>query len=268
MFFNLINNKNIKDRAYDYMFSLCDSISCLNTNYTREFNESLIDFKNIKKAIKTVQEGESWGMFGQIYTLDLSLEIKDYLKKYSIYSYINTSEMVLENITLLKNKKVLYSICTHEGYEHFDDNFKKQVESFCLKEIETTNIYIELNNKISNILNQPLSEVSKELTILKDIYAYINEDWQAIIYVAPKTKQSYEDYFKIAKRYLSDDLIEKLNYHYSFKSIHSENHARNTPKEFLIKKTQDLYENEICKQIFEELSIISAIYFKTFGIKI
>jgi len=267
--FYLINNKEIKQRAYSYTLSLCDSVSFLYSDLDNKLNlEQAISstpYTSITKDILSTKNGRDvWNMEGVTCTFKLSDEIKNLISEKSLSHIFDLSSTCrLENLTLYKNNKILYSICSHEGYEEIDEEFKNLVSNFCLKEIENTILYKELLNKLNN-LKCNKEEIIKNLTILQDLNAYVNKDCDALIYVSPKFECSFESFLKLTKKYLSDKFFNLINKFNSYKDMH--------PTGF--PNLENMYtfnfipfeSTEIYKELTEEIGCWNAILLNKFGI--
>lgn len=271
MFFYLINNSELKEKAYEYIFSLCDSVAylytCYNNNSNFECDIIGTDYAKIKRSIIKSKTGESWGMRGTIYTFHLSNDIKKVINNLTLNRAIRlTDTSCLENLELYKNGKCLYSICSHEGYEEIDDEFLSRVSSFCLKEIEHTNLYQRVLDKFSNVLSYPLTQISRDLKILKSLDAYVQEDWQNVIRIAPEINCSYPQYLEIAHKYLSDGIVSQFAKFLSFKELYPTGYPRTFEEIMSFKNNPPFQSNELYKQIMEELDMYNVAIFKTFGV--
>ena len=136
-FFHFIYNAEIRERAFSYLLSLCDSAEMLRVEDNEEESDLEIDalgteYEYLITAIKGRKKGESWGMWGTIYKFALTDELKSLIMREGLSAMPQIlSGVRLENLTLLKCDKVMYATCSHEGYEHFDEDFKKNAENFC-----------------------------------------------------------------------------------------------------------------------------------------
>ena len=102
----------------------------------------------IKKGI------DEANMFAPIYYFKISEELKDFiLKQNNLLFSINIDEdYCLENLTLLKNNKVIYACCSHEGIEYYDDKPKEELNDYHIS--LDKDAYIDVNNKNYNELQK------------------------------------------------------------------------------------------------------------------
>jgi len=151
-FFNLINVKQIKKSCYEYLLSLCDKVTFLYNNnqgnVTFEQAISSCEYSDILKDLISVSYDSSWGMHGVHYSFSLSNNVKNLITEIELDgTFYIKSDQLLENLTLTKNDKVLYTVCSHEGYEDIDEEFSELVSNFCLKEIQKTHVFKTLLKK-------------------------------------------------------------------------------------------------------------------------
>lgn len=270
--FDLINNSEINTKSYNYIFSLCDSVSFLYVDYSNSINleQAILEskYQELTNEILTSKyDTDNWNMSGLIYFFKPTQYITNLIKQNSLQSAIElTKSCRLENLTLYKNNKVLYSICTHEGYEYIDDEFKNLVSNFCLNEIKKTDKYKELLSKIE-CLNCEKPELAKSIAILYDLSAYINQDNQAPIYITPKYECNFNNYLNLVKQYLSNNLFEQFNKYNSFKEISTTNYPNNLEDLNLIKSfTYTPNESlDIYKNLTEDLNVFNTILIEKFG---
>ena len=267
--FYLINNKEIKQKTYNYIFSLCDSGSFLYSDLDSKINlEQAISstrYNSITNDILSTKNGRDiWNMDGVTYTFKLSEQIKNLILEKSLSHIFELSNICrLENLTLYKNNKLLYSICSHEGYEDFDEEFKNLVSDFCLKEIENTTLYKELVNKLNN-LKCDKEEIIKNLTILQDLNAYVSKDCDALIYVSPKFECTFECYLKLTKDYLSGKFFNLINIFNSYKAMHPTGFP-NLENMYTLNFTP-FETTEIYKELTEEIQCWNAVLLNKFGL--
>lgn len=268
--FNLINNPEIKEKAYEYVFSLCDSVTFLFIDYkqTLSLDEAILQSKYpfLFSENHFVDIEDMWNMGRDTYKFNLTPEIKALITEHTFNKSIHlTDTCVLENITLYKDNKFLYSICTHEGYEEFNEEFKNKVTEFCSSEIVKTNLYKELLVKLNK--HKPSKEdIAKIIVILNDLKAYVQEDWQAFIRINPTFKCNFKDYLYLAKYYLSDSFYNTLKEYSDFKSLHQTGYP--TKASEAIKFNFTPFENsKIYKDLNTEIEIWHVILLNEFGIE-
>lgn len=273
MFFNLIHNSLIKDEAYDYMLSLCDSVSFLYVDYSNKSNFKIdvqfSDYNYICQYLTNEKEGESWEMKGREYTFNLSDTMKELIKTISIYGKLKiTNQSQLENLQLIKDNKIVYSICTHEGYEEIDEKFEKQISQFCLKEISKTGIYKKLYDKISYLQLSDINQIDKHFKILRDLDSYVSEAWNCVIYAPPTIDATYEDYLQLANKYLTTETNEDLKEFTSFKELFPSGYPTTFEELPLFDSSKTFINSFLYKQIMEEVDIASAVIYNLLQIEL
>lgn len=269
--FDLINCKEIKDKAYDYLLSLCDKASyLLYENNIRNLN--LKPFKDKHQRFfsdykHTEQGPDNWNMHGTIYFYGLNGNIKQTIKDNSLAGIIKLSDgLSFENLTLYKNNKVLYSICSHEGYEEIDKEFEQQVTEFCLKAIKSTPLYQELLTKHLSLTDRNINTVFEDLLVLEDLKAYIEEAWQFVIRMTPRKPVTYQEYFSLAQKYLSSNLVKTLENANDFKSLHPSGYPKTIDEASRFNLLR--FENtQTYKQLCEEIKVYYALMFNLYKAK-
>ena len=268
--FYLINHPEIKEQAYNYIFSLCNRVSFLYIDYSNTTNlEQTIlgtEFEQIlNNPINTNCKTDMWNMDGLIYTYNLTNEIKSLILKNSLSSRFELTKLCgLENLTLYKDNKIMYSVCSHEGYEHIDNEFENLVSDFCLNKIEKSNIYKEIFKKFENTQYSE-DEIIKNLVILGDLKSYVDKDCDAMIYATPKFDCNFENYINLAKEFLSDEFYSSLSSSNSFKNLHPTGH----PQKFEDFQTINFIPfeySEIQNQLDNQINIWNVILLKKFGL--
>ena len=83
-FFHYIYNDEIKERAFEYLLSLCDGAEVLyacnqDDEDDLEFAALGTEYEFLIPAIVGSKKGESWGMWGRIYTFALTDEFKNFI---------------------------------------------------------------------------------------------------------------------------------------------------------------------------------------------
>ena len=273
MFFHLINNSLIKEESYDYLLSLCDSVSFLYVDYSKskEFKSDIIatKYETIYNSLIKETIGQSWEMQGTIYTFALTDEIKNIIKEISLQGKIQLTESSqLENIELIKNNKTMYSICTHEGYEEIDEKFSEQVSQFCLKEISKTGTYKKLYEKISYLQLIDINQMDNHFTILRDLDNYVSEDWNRVIYAPPDIETTYKEYLLLVNKYLTNETVEDLKEFSSFKELFPAGYPSSFEEIHKFDYSNVFLKTYLYKQIMEEIDIASAVIYNILQIKV
>ena len=265
-FFNLCEHSQIRTSAYDYLLSLCDRVSYLygyRTDDKFDFDIEAIgtDFENDIKDIINKAVAESWGMSGARYSFMMSDRVKSIITEYGLGGIILVNNKKLENLSLYNNEKLLYSVCSHEGYESFDDEFKNIVSTFCLKKAAELPVYKELDNKFAKYSFAKNDELSKSFTILSELLNYVMQACKAVIHGMPVYEINYEDYVALAEKFLSDDLVKILKKYKSFDQLHPAGYPQTFAEIEKFANVQGFNCSEIYVELMEQLDILKAVWY-------
>ena len=234
-FFHFIDDEELSERAYAYLFTLCDR-----TQYLFDCPYGEADFaieaigtecEGMIGALERQRAGSSWGMHGAILSFRLTEEVKHAIERASLDGVLPVWDRRLENLVLYKEGKKLYSTCSHEGYTDIDDRFLKYVSKFCERELPKTPLWKALEERYARISSRPTARLWKELDMLGDLDRQVSEAWQKYIRQQPCYEMSFETYLRIAHEYLGRDICERLERAGSYRQLHPEGYAR-LPREF------------------------------------
>ena len=200
--------KFVKRKIIDFLFNICDEISFLIGNYGNKMELPLFNFDS-KKIIRTV---DFWNMEGRVYYFDITNKIKDYfLNIATLKDFIPISEENnFENLTLYKNKKLIFSICTHEGYVYIDDSIKSDMESYYKSIVKSDELFLFVKEKYLQLQNN--SEFNpKEIAILNDLNNYVAKARNSMIYQTPRYEYSEGKYKFLVKKYMPQYIYPYFN---------------------------------------------------------
>lgn len=224
-FFNLCENRFIRDVAYDFILSQCDKAEYLNSansDYFYDLSTELIGtgYEVIISDLIEYRDGSSWAMHGKLCAFSLSDKVKKMIKAHGLTGIIKLNDSVLENLSLYKGEKLLYDTCSHEGYEDIEKTFEKSVSDYCLSAIENTAIYAEFTQTFLKFPDKSIKKIKSDYLKLSDLYAYVQEAWQAMIYQPPKYPLTYNRYVGIAEKYLDGEIVCALKKFKNFKEVY------------------------------------------------
>ncbi len=229
-----INDPEISDDAYSFIFSQCDRVEYLNPTYGgRQIDviEELYgtDLDNFIPAFIACQDDSSWGMEGKIYTFALTDEIKKLIKAHGISGTIKAPDgcTVFENATLYSDEKILYSCCSHEGYESFDDDFKAALAEVCRGSIEKADCFKNMLTVYERVKQDTKSQRAKEKRILRFTENYIKQEGNAPWYQKPPDVCTFSEFRRIAEKYLPTDIYTLLGKAKKFSDLHPSGYAQN-----------------------------------------
>lgn len=128
-----------------YLFDKSDEISFLLSHYDKLDKMPL--FKS--EPFKIIAAIDFWNMKGFLYYFKITNKIKEYfLNIADLEYYIPTSDgNIFENLTLYKNKKVIFSVCSHEQDIYIDARIRDEVECF-YKDVVKTDIVFKFTKAI------------------------------------------------------------------------------------------------------------------------
>lgn len=229
----------VRDKMKKHFLSLADEIKFskfeknqYNCNLNKKINTSAelsangnIDFDekamnntpppfSLEPASENV-ETDFWNMTDDsIVTYKLNQNFNDYADKFWwLEDYIETDDYCfLENPTLIKDGKIIFSYCTHEGYVFIDENYKNQIESHYKDVVKSDPLFKFALDKF----NQSKTDKSfifnpDELTILNQLNSYIDQAQNKLIYIVPNFECNEYNFKKIAEKYLPASVTAPLN---------------------------------------------------------
>ena len=265
-FFNLCEHSQIRTGAYQYLLSLCDRASYLygyrsDDKFDFEIEAVGTDFEEIIVDIINKGVTQSWGMEGTEYTFSMTDRVKTKILEYGLGGIISVNNKKLENLSLYNKDKLLYSVCSHEGYESFDDEFKQKVSEYCLKRAVELPIYKELNKKFARYSSLNNKELNKSYTILGDILNYVMQACRAVIYGKPVYETRYEEYVSLVEKFLSDDCAEILKNYKNFNELHPAGYPKTFAEWDKFVNVPGFQCSEIYIEIMEQLDILKVVWY-------
>lgn len=272
-FFHYIYNDEIKERAFAYLFSLCDGAEMLyacnqDEEDDLEFDALGTEYENLIPAIKGSKKGESWGMWGRIYTFALTDEFKNFIVREGLGAMPQILKGVrLENLALLNGGKCMYSVCSHEGYEDIDAEFEKKVSDFCRREIVQTKLYAETLERYKKLPKRTRNERAVIKSKLQDLTAQVEDAWQKCIRTKPWWEMSYSEYLRLAKPVFSQDVYEKLEKAGSYKGLHPAGYPRTFDEFPAFQGKPDFGASGLMSEIIKQLDMLETVFYIEEGLK-
>ena len=265
-FFHLCEHSQIRTSAYEYMLSLCDRVSYLygyrtDEKFDFEFEAIGTDCEEIIGDIIKKERDESWGMSGTHYSFMMSDRVKSIITEYGLGGIISVNNKKLENLSLYNNDKLLYSVCSHEGYESFDAEFKNRVSTFCLKKAAELPIYNELDKKFARYCSLTNKELNKSFTILGDILNYVMQACKAVIHGLPVYEINFKEYVSLVEKFLSDNCAKILKKYKSFEELHPAGYPKTFAESDKFVNVQGFHCSQIYLEIMEELDILRVVWY-------
>lgn len=251
-----IDDTEIYKDAYDFIFSVSDRIEYLNgawsVNHLDDIKELYgTPLEGFIPALISRKKGGSWGIEGDIYAFKLTDEVKKIVTDCGLKGMLKVgNDITFENATLYKGDKKLFSCCSHEGYTFIDDEFNAALSEVCCKAIEKATCYADML-KVYNVVRQETKEArSREKSILRLTQGYIMQDGKAYIYQEPSYKCTFDEYKRIAKKYLQPELCKLLNGAKTFADLHPNGYPQ---------RIDEFKDREKFKNLPEEDELITGI---------
>ena len=265
-FFYLSEHSQIRASAYEYLLSLCDRVSYLygyrtDDKFDFEFEAIGTVFEEIIGDIINKDRVQNWGMSGVQYTFLNSDRVKAIITEYGLGGIISVNSKKLENLSLYNKEKLLYSVCSHEGYTSIDDEFKDKVSKYCYKKAVELPIYKELNSKFAKYFSSDVKEFDKSFTIFADILNYVMQSCKAVIYTLPVYEIKYNDYVTLVEKFLSDDCVKLLKKYNDFDELHPAGYAKTFAESDKFVNVPGFQYSEIFIMIMEQLDILKVVWY-------
>lgn len=197
----------VSKKMIEYLFDKSDEISFLLCHYDQLDKTPLFKFEPFK-IIATI---DFWDMEGYVFYFNVNSNIKEYfLNIADLECYIPTSDgNVFENLTLYKNKKVIFSVCNHEQDIYIDASIRDEMERF-YKDVVKTDIVFKFTKAKYLNLQKHKDFSQKEITILYDLHSYVEQAKQSFIYKVPEYECHEEQYKFLVKKYMPKYIYFKL----------------------------------------------------------
>ncbi len=230
-FFHFIDDEELSERAYAYLFSLCDRAEYLFDcpHGKADFSTEAIgtDCEGMIGALEGERRGESWGMRGKILSFRLTDEVKEVIRHPARqHGMPAVWDRRLENLTLYKGEKRLYSVCSHEGYTDIDEDFLQKVGTFCRRELPRTSMWKQLEARYPRLSSRSAKRLWGDLDKLDDLNRQVCDAWQCFIRQPPFYQMTFEEYLAVARDYLSGPIVRKLEEAGGYRELHPEGYAR------------------------------------------
>lgn len=261
-YFIFYDDQEICDKVYNYIFTLCDRVEFLNSN-SKFVLESLdnVFFNshkyNLRKSLLDIKFGvDYWNMNGNICNFKLSNDLKFLITQVGFENFYkieyDNRSVFLENLTLYKSNKLMFSICTHEGYTKKDDDFNKKVSNYIKKELLRTKMFCKMKNTYLNLSkNYTNVEIIEIYQKLRDIEAYVAKDSNANIRMSSEYENiTFEEYKILAQKVFSESILSKLNVS-SFKELNNKNNLT----EFSLNQNDNIkYSQFLSTQLYKDMT--------------
>lgn len=230
-FFHFIDDEELSDRAYAYLFGLCDRAEYLFDcpHGEADFSAEAIgtDCEGMIGALEGQRRGESWGMYGKILSFRLTDEVKELIgQQAGLQGRPAVWDRNLENLTLYKGGRKLYSICSHEGYTDIDEDFLQKVGTFCRRELPRTSAWKRTEARYPRPSARSAKRLWGDLDKLDDLNRQVCDAWQRVIRQPPFYRMTFDEYLAIARDYLSEPIVRKLEQAGGYRELHPDGYAR------------------------------------------
>lgn len=293
VFFRLIDDPEIADEAYGFVFSLCDRVRYLGCyRMERDIAEELLasPYADVLPSLVSLERDSEWGMEGTYASFSLSEPVKRMVKENSLGGIVpvctvkeksGEEHVVLENLSLWKGEERLYAVCSHEGYTDAKKEFTEQVASFCLGRIGSAKRYLAMKERYERLKDRPLGELQEEYLILQSLPDYVSEaigDW---MYFAPSRECDFRRFLSIAEGMLTPDVAAELKEAGSFAKLHppgaadfgllrrdieSGNKLLTQEERERIVNHPRFRESALAQRVCDELEMLQTVFFREAGI--
>ena len=250
------DDKEIRDSVYDYIFSFCNRVKFRSSMEHYQLKNAYQQVGNKIYLYEIERKNDSeWGMQGCYITFELSNFIKDILKSVSLEGLFlvgkNECERLFDNITLLRNEKVIFSCCTHEGYTEFNDELKRKLNMYCSEKIQNTDTYKRIKQVY---LNLQKTYTDEEICIIRDklfyLHCYVDKACNAFI----RQSSEYDDitwaeYLELAKKVFPKEICSELEKASSFEQLQAlqsnKSKAEYSNSQFILSPLNNLIQREL-----------------------
>lgn len=260
--------KTFLDAIYDYIFEKCDKVSLFSSDFAKKSLKKVkhldeTKFKEVILASTKEFADKSWGMTGHTFEFRLTKGMQKFMRNFAPNDYIKIGEFTLENLNFYQGDKVMYSVCTHEGWEGYDEDFKTGLAEICCNLIEKTQFFSEKYAILSK--NKKIkAEIDRELTILSNLELYVQADSDAFIYSVPRYAIDFKGYVALAEQYLGTQLINKIKSYESFAQMNPEGYAKTIEECLKDKKVQYFSDYEWVKSLKNEIFYLRYCFAKIY----
>ena len=264
-YFYYIDYEEFYERAYEFIFSLCDKVEYLYERpwENRKLENDLIghEYEDILPFIIKKEFSKAWGMAGMVYTFSLAEPVKKMIKEngLDIMIYVPQAKKYMENLTLYKEEEQIYSVCSHEGYKEMSDSFGKSISAFCYKEMQNTELFSKLQKKQKELLKQsPIwtkEKMSKALDRLSELSNQVEQACDFYIYVTPRYKTTFKTYKKLAKNFLTESINEVLDTANDYSDLYPEEMLTSKDEKNINRKSIHAVQAKLCADLFWQISI-------------
>lgn len=174
-------------------------------------------YEDIIPAFLSCRKGESdGGMWGRLFCFKLTEPLKKHILDESLTCMFgNGRTVLLENLSLFKGEKCLFSCVSHEFFSLYhmaqaDDGLKDSILSAVDSTIKNMPLYGRMRKIASGLKDKTEAELEKEICILLDLCWYVDEEKEYVFRITPKYKCDFSTFKQIAKNYLIKDTYSEL----------------------------------------------------------
>lgn len=228
------------------------------------------DYEDIIPAFISCGSGESWGMHGKIFKFKLSDELKRHILKESL-TLMPCAK--LENLTLYRGEKVIFSCLSHEvfcmgGMSEIAEDLRERTIFSAKQAVRLSPLYAEMKKVHERLRYMPAAKIKKEMAVLRDLHCYVDRAKRAWFYQNPRYECDIGKFRKIAAQYLTADLLDALNVK-SFEDLQPLPVAHTTEEVLsgIGKNTPQFLSTPLYSRLSAELAVLEFIREEEFGEK-
>lgn len=168
-------------------------------------------YEDIVPAFLSCRQGESdGGMRGNHFRFQLTAPLKKHILDESLTCMFGDGRTVfLENLSLFKGEKCLFSCVSHEAFSLYhmayaDDSLKDSILSAADSTIKDLPLYGQMQKIASELKVKPEVELKKEMRILLDLCWYVDGEKKYVFRMVPEYECDFQTFKKIAKTWLTE----------------------------------------------------------------
>lgn len=207
--------------AYARIADYCDEVELLSADGSPVFvydKECLLgtELEPLLPALVGEREGSSWGMRGKLYRFRMTKEVAALLKKYGLDSVIRFfgDKYCFENAALYRQGKKVYSCCSHEGLQNWEDKaFAASLARTCRREIERSAAYTAARDKLKSLPSKErfAKKIGYAFSVFMHFENYVEDDIGVTIHGCYEEECDFTTFRKLAKLFLSDEINALLS---------------------------------------------------------
>lgn len=210
----MIDLPETEDAAYAGIAEYCDEVEFLSEEHSSfVYDPECLrgtELEPLLPALVSEREGSSWGMHGKLYRFRMTEEVAAVLKRYGLDAAIRFFDGAyrLENAALYRQGKKVYSCCSHEGLENWEDEaFAASLARLCRREIERSAAYLAAREKLKALPAKERSakKIGYAFSVFTHFDNYVEDDIGVTIHGCFAEACDFPTFCRLAKMFLSGE---------------------------------------------------------------